>query len=70
MENWIKDRASISDAARKAQEKAHQIERKRKRKGWRWVKVDVRTKVLVPCNGDGTPTAEGQRIISEVLERL
>ena len=70
MENWIKDKVTVSESALRAQEKAHQIERKRKRKGWRWVKVDMRTKVFVPCNGDGTPTDEGQRIINDVLERL
>ena len=40
-----------------AQAKA--IERKRLAQGWKYIRIDDRTEVLVPCDKNGKPTREG-----------
>lgn len=39
-------------------------ERKARRKGWKWVEIDGKTKILVPCDKKGEPTHAGKRKIS------
>lgn len=63
--NWAcESHDGVTDAARKALEKAHRIERDRIARGWRWVKVNAITSVLVPCDKKGKPTKEGLRKIA------
>lgn len=52
-----------------ALEKAKKIENRRYKKGWRFVKVDNKFSVFVPCDKHGNPTEEGQRIINQVVNR-
>lgn len=66
--NWVHEK-TVSDASRKAAERAHKIEHQRERKGWRYVKIDSRTKILVPCDKDGNPTKQGKEIIDEVKKK-
>ena len=34
--------------------------------GWKYVKVNGRTQVLVPCDNDGNPTKVGEKMINRV----
>ena len=53
----------------KALEKAKRLEAKRKKAGWRYVKVDARLQVFVPCDENGKPTKEGKERIERVINR-
>lgn len=48
---------------------AKKIEKKKMAEGWRNVKVEANLTVFVPCDKDGNPTSEGERLIKEVLNR-
>lgn len=63
--NWINNTEKVTDASVRAAEKAHRQEERRLKKGWRWVKITPRTRILVPCDKNGNPTKEGQRLIEE-----
>lgn len=40
-------------------------ERKARRKGWKWMEIGKKTKILVPCDKKGEPTHAGKRKIAE-----
>ena len=49
--------------------KAKALEEKRKRNGWRYVKITPTTQILVPCNKDGSITEIGQERIDRFKRR-
>ena len=61
--NFIAPKPAVTDADRKALEKAKKLESKQVKKGYRWYMVNNRSKVLVECDEHGTPTAKGMRVI-------
>lgn len=51
-----------------ALEKAKRLENARAKKGWKYVDVDSRTQVFVPCDKKGRPTKEGVERINRFKE--
>lgn len=56
--------------ANKALAKAKNIEQKKIRQGWRWVKISKLSKILVPCDKNGKPTAQGQKRIEAIKNNI
>lgn len=54
----------------KALSKAQKIESKRIGAGYRYVRINNITKVLVECDENGEPTAKGQRTIDSMRRVL
>lgn len=48
-------------------EKAKEIEKKKLRQGWRYVKVNQRLTAFVPCDKNGEPTEAGKQQIYNLL---
>jgi hypothetical protein len=63
LNNWVSNNEKVSEAALKAVEKLRKIEKKRRKEGWKWIRLSPRTKVFVPCDKRGNPTEVGQKII-------
>ena len=57
--NWVHDNGVVSEKDRIALEKAKRIEQKQTSKGYRWIEINERNKIFVPCNKKGNPTKEG-----------
>lgn len=57
--NWVHDNGVVSEKYRITLERAKRIEQKQKRKGYRWIKINERNSVFVPCDKKGNPTKEG-----------
>ena len=57
--NWVHDNGVVSEKDRITLERAKRIEQKQKRKGYRWIKINERNSVFVPCDKKGNPTKEG-----------
>lgn len=64
------ERAHIDESARRALRRAKEEERKAFAKGYRNVRIDARTEILVPCDEKGNPTPVGQRKIKAMREYL
>lgn len=64
----FKDRCEM-DKATKALSKARKLEKKRISDGWRYVFATPNIQVLVPCDKNGKPTADGKRRIDEIINR-
>lgn len=45
------------------------VENDKKLFGWRYVQIDARPRVLVPCDKEGNPTEDGKRKI-EAFKKL
>lgn len=67
---WADERRAVTTAARNAVKKGQKQEASKIKKGWRWVKIGARTKILVPCDKKGNPTAVGQIRIQKLKENL
>ena len=61
--NWVHDNGVVSEKDRIALEKAKRIEQKQTSKGYRWIEINERNKIFVPCDKKGNPTKEGERKI-------
>ena len=61
--NWVYEKGIVTEKDRIALERARKIEAKKLKNGYRWFKVNARTKILVECDKDGNPTKRGQEII-------
>lgn len=61
--NWVFESGIVFEKDKAALKKAKQIEKNNLNKGYRWVKVNERNKIFVPCDKNGAPTEEGQRRI-------
>jgi hypothetical protein len=64
----FKERTEI-DKAKKALSKARKLEEKRLSHGWRYIFATPHIQILVPCDKNGKPTAEGQRRIDGIINR-
>lgn len=67
---WAEERRAVTTAARNAAKKGQKQEAAKIKKGWRWINVGTRTKILVPCDKEGNPTADGQIRIQRLKENL
>lgn len=61
--NWIYDKDTVAEKDRIALERAKKVEAKDIKKGYRWVRINNITKILVECDKDGLPTKRGQEHI-------
>lgn len=61
--NWVYEKGIVTEKDRIALERAKKIENKEIKRGFRWFKINDRTKALVECDKDGNPTKQGQEII-------
>lgn len=69
--NWVHDqKIGGTELSKRTLLKAKQIEDKRIKEGWRWIELNPRTRIFVPCDKKGQPTKDGQRRINEMLARL
>lgn len=66
------DMEHIEDCAGRsaALEKAHAHERKQYKSGYRYIKINDRTKIMVECDADGNPTERGQKVIDAIKGSL
>ena len=64
----FKEKSEI-DRATKALSKARKLEEKRLSQGWRYIFATTNIQILVPCDKNGRPTAEGQRRIDAIINR-
>ena len=57
--NWVHDKSVVLEKDRITLEKAKRIEQKQTKKGYRWIKINERNSIFVPCDKKGNPTKEG-----------
>lgn len=57
--NWVFESVVVLEKDRATLEKAKRIENKNLKKGYRWIKINERNKIFVPCDKKGNPTKEG-----------
>lgn len=57
--NWVHDKSVVSERDRITLEKAKRMEQKNAKKGYRWIKINERNSIFVPCDKKGNPTKEG-----------
>lgn len=67
---WADERRAVTTAARNAAKKGQKQEAAKIKKGWRWVQVGTRTKLLVPCDKKGNPTQDGLARIERMKQNL
>ena len=68
MTNWVHDKGNVTDKDLMALERAKKIEARLLRKGYRWIKLNPRLQICVPCDKHGNPTPEGERKIAILKE--
>ena len=61
--NWISDTSVVSEKDKRTLERAKQNECIELENGFQWIRLDQRVKILVPCDKNGKPTADGKRKI-------
>ena len=61
--NWVFESGVVLEKDRATLEKAKRIENKNLKKGYRWIKINERNKIFIPCDKKGNPTKDGQRKI-------
>lgn len=66
--NWVFEKGEVREKDLKALAKAKKHEERLKRNGYRWIKLNPRLQVFVPCDKDGNPTLEGQYKIHRLKE--
>lgn len=64
--NWVYEKGTVTEKDRAALAKAHRMESRDLLHGYRWIKIDDRTKALIECDKNGKPTNRGQ----EHIDRL
>lgn len=62
--NWLHDEGVVTEKDIKALERAKKIEARLEKHGYKWVKINDRIEIFVPCDNNGNPTLEGQRRIA------
>ena len=67
--NWVYDKPAGTEKDRAVAVQAKKIERKKIKAGYRWYKVNDRTRILVPFGQDGKPTKDGWRQINIFKEK-
>ena len=68
--NWVHEKGVVTEKDRIALERAKRVESKAKKKGWRWVKINERNQIFVPCDKEGNPTKDGLERIKIFKEHL
>lgn len=71
-ENWISQRITpyVTDVDRKGLDLAHKQENKLIKQGYRWYKLNVLHRILVPFGDDGKPTKKALEKIRNYKEHL
>lgn len=62
--NWVHEDGVVTEKDIKALERAKKIEDRLEKHGYKWVKINERLKIFVPCDKNGNPTLDGQRRIA------
>ena len=62
--NWVHDDGVVTEKDINALERAKKIESRLEKHGYKWVKINERIEIFVPCDNNGNPTLEGQRRIA------
>lgn len=62
--SWVHEEGVVTEKDIKALECAKKIEDRLEKHGHKWVKINERLKIFVPCDNNGNPTLEGQRRIA------
>lgn len=62
--NWVHEKGVVTEKDLKALERAKRIEARLEKHGYRWIKINERLKIFVPCDKQGEPTLDGQRRIA------
>lgn len=62
-DNWVYDKKTSTEKDRIELEKAKKQERKNAKHGYRWIKMNERNRLFVPCDKDGNPTKEGRKMM-------
>lgn len=68
--NFISPQPTVTETDIRNLEKAKKYERKKATEGWRWVRVNERLCIFVPCDKQGVPTEEGLEKIRKQKLRL
>lgn len=63
--NWVTGNTTVTEADVRALKHAKKYEKELLRSGYRWFRINARTKVLVECDADGNPTERGKRQIEK-----
>ena len=61
--SWVHEEGVVTEKDIKALERAKKIEDRLEKHGYKWVKINERLKIFVPCDKNGNPTLDGQRSI-------
>ena len=64
-----KNKDTVSEKDIIALEQAINIDKKRMKQGWKFVRVNSRIKAFVPCDDKGEPTELGVMLINNILTR-
>ena len=62
--SWVHEEGVVTEKDIKALERAKKIEDSLEKHGYKWVKINERLKIFVPCDKNGNPTLDGQRRIA------
>ena len=62
--SWVHEEGVVTEKDIKALERAKKIEDRLEKNGYKWVKINERLEIFVPCDNNGNPTLEGQRRIA------
>ena len=62
--SWVHEEGVVTEKDIKALERAKKIEYSLEKHGYKWVKINERIEIFVPCDNNGNPTLEGQRRIA------
>lgn len=66
--NWVYDNKTTNEKDNWILEKAKRREAEDEKNGYRWIKINPRNRIFVPCDKNGKPTKDGQRKI-EILKQ-
>lgn len=61
--NWSTLKPNVTENDIKALAKAKRMEKKLEKDGWKWIKINPRTMIFVPCDKEGKPTKKGEEMI-------
>ena len=62
--SWVHEEGVVTEKDIKALERPKKIEDRLEKHGYKWVKINERLEIFVPCDNNGNPTLEGQRRIA------
>ena len=61
--NWVYDKGIVTERDRAAAARAERQDARDIKRGYRWIRVNPRTKALVECDANGEPTELGRKQI-------